>query len=582
MLPNEEKSFERLRQIFLSESEKKQEEFENELKNLKFQITDKNSKINANYPIITDLLKRKIDEAEEEVTNVLSPIIGKGLKKEIIESKDEIIDSLYPIIGQTIKKYVSESIKDVYQSINLKIDSALRKGIFSKQIKSKISGVSAADLILQQSFPFIVNEVFLIHEESGILISHVSSDDKNSSDADLISGMLTAIKNFVSESFKDENGDQNLYEIQYGDSRIILERGRHTYLAIVVKGSEPVSFDEKLIELNSIIHAKYSKYLRSFNGEFNNLSGIDLPIKKFIENYKAPKNIINEEKYTEKPKPILLYLLGIIFIVIIIFWSIFNIPSLLSKNKINNEIESRLSALTEINTNSINWENQKEIIKLNGFVNSFDSKQKIYKTLISIAGVDSIENNLNILIQNLPPETILNSIQTKINNTRFGDYDKLSFQVDNDKVIISGLVDSYSDKREIGFLVSQIDGIRLIQNDLNYNYKNDFDESDIEKYLNSLKIQFDYGKTVISKEHIEKLNSIIPFIKTNRKFLQINSFLDNIGNNETNLNYALKRAESVKNYLLSQGVDGDKIEIFTINSDQEGNNRSVMFKTRNL
>ena len=260
MNSDEEKSLERLKQIFLFDSEDRQINFEQELSELKFTLTDKTAKIENYYPIITDLLERKISESEDEVAKVLSPIMSKALKEEINESKEDIIDALYPIMGQTIKKYVAEAIKDIYTSINLKIDNALRRGIFSKQIKSKFSGVSAADIILQESFPFSLDEIFLIHEKSGILISHVSSTQNLSSDADLISGMLTAIKDFVADSFKNDSGDQNLNEIQYGDSRIILERGRFTYLALVVKGSEPADFDEEVVEVNKEIHEKYRKF----------------------------------------------------------------------------------------------------------------------------------------------------------------------------------------------------------------------------------------------------------------------------------------------------------------------------------
>ncbi len=169
--------------------------------------------------------------------------MGKAIKKQVNESKDDIIDALYPIMGDAIKRSVSEGIKEIYTSINLKIDKALRRGIFSKQIKSKITGVSTSDLILHESFPFSIDEIFLIHESSGLLISHVSSSEsKMSSDGDLISGLLTAIKDFVAESFKSNSGSQNLYEIQYGNSRIILERGLYSYLAIVISGQEPSTF----------------------------------------------------------------------------------------------------------------------------------------------------------------------------------------------------------------------------------------------------------------------------------------------------------------------------------------------------
>ncbi|NIP33442.1 MAG: hypothetical protein GWN12_00830, partial [Thermoplasmata archaeon] len=52
--------------------------------------------------------------------------------------------------------------------------------------------------------------------------------------------MLVAIQGFVQESFKDE-ADTRLKEIAFGNRRILLERGIHMLLAVVV--SEDVDVD---------------------------------------------------------------------------------------------------------------------------------------------------------------------------------------------------------------------------------------------------------------------------------------------------------------------------------------------------
>ena len=87
MEKNDEKSLELLRQIFLVDNNNKLDEFENELVKLKYQITDKNAKIEAYYPIITDLLERKIIDSEDELAKVLSPLMGKAIKKQVLNQR---------------------------------------------------------------------------------------------------------------------------------------------------------------------------------------------------------------------------------------------------------------------------------------------------------------------------------------------------------------------------------------------------------------------------------------------------------------------------------------------------------------
>ena len=51
-------------------------------------------------------------------------------------------------------------------------------------------------------------------------------------DTDIMSGMLTAINDFVQDSFQS-TGD--LGAIDYGDNTVVLQRGKNCYLAAVVK-----------------------------------------------------------------------------------------------------------------------------------------------------------------------------------------------------------------------------------------------------------------------------------------------------------------------------------------------------------
>ncbi|MCB9250460.1 MAG: BON domain-containing protein [Ignavibacteriales bacterium] len=503
---DEEKSLDVLRQIFQSNNTKQLEEFENEIEALKQQLNDKETKINAYYPIITDLLERKIIDSEDEVAKVLSPIVGKAIKKQISESKDEMIDALYPIMGETIKKSIAESMKELYESINLKIDNALRKGIFSKQVKSKISGVSTGDLILQSAFPFKIKEIFLIHEQSGILISHVSSSlNDKTTDADIVSGMLTAIKDFVKESFASDSGSQSLNEIQYGDSRIILEKGRYSYFAMVVSGQEPVNFDEELAELNMNIHHNYAKKLREFNGDLSDFKDIDEPLLEFINLFKQ----ISEPIETEKPKPILGYLLlGMLFLIIIIF-AIIKLPPYFADKSTNEIIKAKLESVPKLNLEKINWNTENGEVTLSGLVNSYETKNEILNQLKTIPEVKKVNNNLGIIFPTSAQEVISSNIKKS-----FGTFDldknyDLTYQVNNDEVTIEGKVSTDEQKRNISFIVSQVPGVRIVLNNIIVSGKTIIPQIDTLDSIKNLKIYFDFGKSELSEIHRKNLKLLL-------------------------------------------------------------------------
>ena len=74
-----------------------------------------------------------------------------------------------------------------------------------------------------------VEELYLIYKD-GRLIRNISAVEIKT-DSDIMSGMLTAINDFVQDSFNTE-GD--LGSIDYGNNKIILQRENHSYLAAVV------------------------------------------------------------------------------------------------------------------------------------------------------------------------------------------------------------------------------------------------------------------------------------------------------------------------------------------------------------
>ena len=58
-----------------------------------------------------------------------------------------------------------------------------------------------AEVILLHTLVYQVEQIFLIHKDTGLTLQHVVSKAELANDPDLVSGMLTAIKDFVQDSF---------------------------------------------------------------------------------------------------------------------------------------------------------------------------------------------------------------------------------------------------------------------------------------------------------------------------------------------------------------------------------------------
>ena len=247
---------------------------------LEARLAEQQTVLDELEPRIAQAVSDTLREAQDEIIQALSPLIAPALKKGISTAREDIIDALYPVIGSTITRSLTEAVRGMVEAIDQNLKKSLSfKGVFKRKVQSKTSGLSEGTLALRDALPFSVTELFLIHTETGLLITHVrapslllapAQPDQESSpldDRDLVSGMLTAIRDFVRESFKDQNGTDEhsqLNRIQYGGLTILIEPSRYVYLAVVYAGVAPANYASRIREVLNWIHGGYARPLRAF------------------------------------------------------------------------------------------------------------------------------------------------------------------------------------------------------------------------------------------------------------------------------------------------------------------------------
>jgi Zn-finger nucleic acid-binding protein len=128
----------------------------------------------------------------------------------------------------------------------------------------------------------VIDEIFLVHE-AGILVAHATRRLKPDQDDTVLSAMLVAIQGFVQESFKDD-ADTTLREIAFGTRRILLERGEHMLLAVVVADDVDVSQEDlertrgEMHEVIMVVEDNFKDVLEEWDG--------------FVERFRGARDII--------------------------------------------------------------------------------------------------------------------------------------------------------------------------------------------------------------------------------------------------------------------------------------------------
>ncbi|MCX6030799.1 MAG: SH3 domain-containing protein [Chloroflexi bacterium] len=210
-------------------------------------------------------LQRRTDDKDAWIA-AITPVLGDVIRRKIRDSREEMIEAFYPIIGQLIGRAVAEAIRELARSIDQRMRVSFSPQAFWRRLRARVGGVSEGEMWLREALPFSVREIFLIHRPTGLLLCHLSRPPDTSPDSDLISGMLTAIRDFVQDAF-GRGTEGQLDEIQYGAQRILIETAQNAYLAVVVDGVEPSGFRATMRDRLIEIEHGYTEALRKYDGD---------------------------------------------------------------------------------------------------------------------------------------------------------------------------------------------------------------------------------------------------------------------------------------------------------------------------
>lgn len=217
---------------------------------------------------ISDVLPRAMVKSAEQggqLSEAMVPTVEEIVRLSIKRDINKFADALFPVIGPAIRKSISETIRQMLQSLNQMLESSFSKQGLKWRFESIRTGIPYAQIVLLHSFVYRVEQAFLIHRETGLLLRHVELDESLNQNADLVSSMLSAIGDFVGDSFEVENR-QALDSIQVGDFSIWIEQSPDAILALAIRGDAPNSLRTDMQTTLEKIQKQYDQELSGFDG----------------------------------------------------------------------------------------------------------------------------------------------------------------------------------------------------------------------------------------------------------------------------------------------------------------------------
>jgi len=203
---------------------------------------------------------------DDGLGKALTPAVEKAVSESIAQNPQTFADALFPVMGPAIRRSIQQAIADMLQSLNQTLEHAFSARSLQWRWQAFRTGKPFAEVVMLNTLLYRVEQVFWIHKGTGLLLAHHSFDPSLSEDADVVSSMLTAVGDFIQDSFQG-NQDQEVESLRLGDLEVLIEQAPDSVLAIVCRGNPPHTLRVLLSETLEQLQQTFHQNLKTFEGD---------------------------------------------------------------------------------------------------------------------------------------------------------------------------------------------------------------------------------------------------------------------------------------------------------------------------
>ena len=152
--------------------------------------------------------------------------------------------------------------------------------LFFMALAAVLSSINIAGLLtVWKASPTIVDEVFLM-TPTGLLLKHYTRRLRPDQDEDILAGMLTAVQNFVRDSFEEAGGKLN--EIRFENYDILVSHGKNVVLAAIISTKKPEKLRNQMKNATDDLEKQFGEKISHWDGDRKDLGDVDILMKKFL------------------------------------------------------------------------------------------------------------------------------------------------------------------------------------------------------------------------------------------------------------------------------------------------------------
>lgn len=506
----------------------------------------------------------KSSRKDDKLTEATLPIVEENIRQSVLRDPKILAEALFPVIGPAIRKAISEALSSMVQNLNQTLEHSISPKSIGWRIEAFQTGRSFGEIVMLKTLLYRVEQVFLIHKKTGLLLHHLAADMNQTEDADMVSAMLTAITDFVHDSFKTSD-DATLDSLQINELSVWIESSPDAVIAAVIRGNPPLSLREVFEEAIEKIQFRHENDLDNFDGEAA-FFDISRPVLKDCLRFQS--NDEEEEKQGSflTPATVLFSIVGILILILGFFY----VRDYLRWSGYLEDLNKEPGiVVTEPErgwfTHSISGLRDPLAVDPGEILKKYNYEP------------DDVEQNWKPY-QDIGAEFILKRAENVLRPPK-----DVSLKLENQTLIAEGEV-SNQWFNEVVRLVPGLSGIKEFK----------IGEGVISRIIGRIESQnllFECNTTTLSDGQTQKLDDLAQdidqIIGSNKNTqIQIHGFANKTGTPETNLEISKKRAETIVNELEKrsseikslQQTNSEFIKVVAEGGKQEGAECKVTFK----
>ncbi len=266
--PDDKHALEELRHLIIAPEQKEIAEIQERLDDRKQRAEDVSS-------IVAEAIQiRRERGGDRALSEALAPTIQDTLRESVRKNPHVLADALFPVMGPAIRKSITEALRGMLESFNQALEYSLSVRGLQWRIEALRTGKSFGEIVLMHSLLYRVEQVFLIHRKTGLVLGHVVAQSVATQDPSMVAGMLSAIQQFVADSF-DARSDETLDSLNVGGLEVFVEQSPDAVIAAVIRGHAPADYRLAMKEALEEIQQQYSAALEDFEGDAGPFLAVD-------------------------------------------------------------------------------------------------------------------------------------------------------------------------------------------------------------------------------------------------------------------------------------------------------------------